>query len=186
MDNFVAKLLEFGSVRPNPNASWAAAPLLVQNDGPSKYRLTFHYRTVNAVTVHQGWPSLHIESELMDLSDREIVAKLDLCQGYCQMPLHRDFQHLHSFSTLKGHFQPTRTAQGVTNGCSNVSSRVETCFQKVREKHNTEPFKAWLDDLLVHAKDADEMVNKLELVFECCEEYNLKLSAMKCELFCAK
>ena len=99
------------------------------------------------------------------------------------MPLHRDSQHLHGFITPKGIFHPTRTAQGVTNGCSNFSSRVEPCFQKVREKYNTDPFKAWLDDLLVYAQVADEMVDKLELFFECCEEYNLKLAAMKCELF---
>ncbi len=41
LDNYVSRLVEFGLVRPNNNAQWAAAPLLVRKAGAAKYRLTF-------------------------------------------------------------------------------------------------------------------------------------------------
>lgn len=183
LDKFVTRLVEYGLVKPNPNASWVAAPLLVAKSGPAKYRLTFDYRPINAVTIQQAWSMPHVESELMDLSNSKFFAKLDLCQGYWQMPLDPESQHLFSFITPRGIFQPTRTTQGVMNGGSNFSSRVEPCFQKIRDAYEIDPFKAWLDDIVTHARTEDELIDKLEMFFKVCEEKNLKLSAKKCLFF---
>lgn len=183
LDKMMGLLVEYGIVNPNPNATWAAAPLIVKKNGPAKYRLTFDYRPINAVTVQKAWSTLHIEAELMDLASSKFFAILDLCQGYWQMPLHPDSQNLHSFITPKGIFKPTRTTQGIMNGGSNFSSRVEPCFQALRDKYDVDPFKAWLDDILTHSSTMSELLEKLELFFQCCERYDLKLSASKCQFF---
>lgn len=69
------------------------------------------------------------------------------------------------------------------NGCSNFSSRVEPCFQAVRDNYAVDAFKAWLDDILTHTASQAELLDRVELFFQCCQKFNLKLSARKCKVF---
>lgn len=43
--------------------------------------------------------------------------------------------------------------------------------------------KAWIDDLIIHAKTESELVNALEKCFRTCKKYNLFLSAKKCSFY---
>lgn len=83
MSTYVGKLEEFGFVKPNTNASWAAAPLLIPKPPPAKFRLTFDIRGVNSATVPVAWPMPHIASELLlDLAGSTCFACIDFCSGY--------------------------------------------------------------------------------------------------------
>ena len=178
MSKFVDTLLEFGFAKPNANAEWASAPLLVQKPGTSKYRMTFDLRRVNRCTKPVTWPMPHIQAELMDMQDSTVFASIDFCAGYWQMPLHEDDQHIHSFITPSGVYQPTRTLQGASNSGPNFQSRVEPCFVSIREA-----LKAWLDDMALHQKDEKRLLLTLGKFFEICRERNLKISAKKTVLF---
>ena len=112
ISTFTTKLEEYGYIKQNKNAKWAAAPLLVPKPPPVNYRLTFDYRPVNAVTETIPWPMPHIESELSDTADSSAFAKLDFCNAYWQLPLDEDGQEALSFTTPKGIMKPMRTPQG--------------------------------------------------------------------------
>jgi hypothetical protein len=40
----------------------------------------------------------------------------------------------------------------------------------------------WIDDLLVYAKDLEELLQALEKVFETLEKFNIKLNPLKTDL----
>ena len=82
MKKFVERLVEYGFVEVNTSAQWAAAPLCVHKPGPSKFRLTFDLRPINAATKPLAWPMPHIESELADLAGSKIFAKIDFVSSY--------------------------------------------------------------------------------------------------------
>lgn len=43
-------------VKKNPNAAWAAAPLVIHKPNPkAQYRLTAEFRPVNAATERMAW-----------------------------------------------------------------------------------------------------------------------------------
>jgi hypothetical protein len=44
----------------------------------------------------------NLQDELHDLHGSEVFATLDFCQGYWQIPLHKDSQDWQSFSTPDG------------------------------------------------------------------------------------
>jgi hypothetical protein len=177
MDRYISKLVEFGFARPNPGATWAAAPLLVAKPAPAKYRLTFDLRPVNAVTVPTAWPMPHLESELADLASSTYFATIDFASGYWQLPLSETSQSLHSFVTPQGIFQPTRMLQGARNSGANFQSRVELCFLSIRQS-----LKAWLDDFLLHHHSESGLLDTLAS-FQICRDRRLKISARKSVLF---
>lgn len=50
MDTYFSKLVEYGYIKPNPSASWKAAPNVVPK-GKCRYCLTIEMRPVNAITI---------------------------------------------------------------------------------------------------------------------------------------
>lgn len=66
-----------------------------------------------------------------------------------------------NFITHKGIFQPTRITQSIMKGGSNLSSRVEPCFQAFWDRFKKDPVKAWMDDFLLHAPSVSELLESL-------------------------
>lgn len=109
-----------GFVRKNPNARWAAAPLVVPKpSSKAKFRMTVDMRPVNAATEATSWPMPHIDSEVYDFKDSNHFATVDFVSGYWQLPLDESSQEAHSIITPKGIYSPTRTQQGATISVAN-------------------------------------------------------------------
>ena len=178
MSAFIKRATEYGFIKENKNATWAAAPLLVVKPNSKNYRLTFDYRPVNAATITVSWPMPHIDSECTDFSGSKFFASMDFCSGFWQLPLHEESQKLLSFITNEGIFCPTRTAQGAKNSSINFQSRVEPCFATLRDH-----LKAWQDDFILHESTEDKLLDIMQKFFDICRSRHLKVSAVKSELF---
>ena len=159
----VDKLEEYGYVKRNADAHWAAAPLLVPKPGTDKFRLTFDLRPVNAATVPTAWPMPHVDAEASDFAGSVSYAVIDFCSGYWQLPLHPDSQNYHSFILPTGTYSPTRTIQGATNSASNFQSKVEPCFAELRDN-----FKAWIDDFVLHAGTEKKLLKVIDRFLDIC------------------
>jgi len=178
MDSFSDKILEYGFGKINTNAKWVSAPVIVPKAGPSKFRMTFDYRPVNAVTNQTVWPMPHIESELSDMAGSTCFASIDFPSGYWQLPLHEDSQEYLSFATANRIIQPTRCTQGAKNCTANFQSKVEPLFHKIRKS-----MKAWIDDFILHQKGEGKHLGTLRQFFLICRKNGLKVSIIKSQFF---
>jgi hypothetical protein len=57
-----------------------------------------------------------------DLHGSEVFATLDFCQGYWQIPLHKDSQDCQSFITPDGVYTPTRVLHGTRIATQHLQS----------------------------------------------------------------
>jgi hypothetical protein len=108
MRDKIRELEELGLVYKNTGAQWASPPLILPKPGPNQYRMAVDLRVPNASTKPTAWPMPSLQDELHDLHGTEVFATLDFCQGYWQIPLHKDSQDCQSFITPDGVYTPTR------------------------------------------------------------------------------
>jgi hypothetical protein len=96
MRDKIHELEELGLVFKNTGAEWASPPLILPKPGPDQYRMTVDLRLPNASTKPTALPTPNLQDELHDLHGSEVFSTLDFCQGYWQIPLHKDSQHCQS------------------------------------------------------------------------------------------
>ncbi|XP_037774848.1 uncharacterized protein LOC119571769, partial [Penaeus monodon] len=81
----VQRLKEQGIIIPSLSP-WASPVVLVPKSSGT-YRLCVDYRKVNAVTVADSFPLPRMDDIIDDLGKARYLTKLDLLQGYYQVPL---------------------------------------------------------------------------------------------------
>jgi hypothetical protein len=92
MRDTIHELEELGLAYKNTGAEWASPPLILLKTGPDQYRMTVDLRVTNASTKPTAWPMPNLQDGLHEFRGSEVFATLDFCQGYWQIPLHKDSQ----------------------------------------------------------------------------------------------
>lgn len=175
---FIAKLETMNFIYRNPESTWASAPLIIPKPSKERWRFTVDLRAVNKVTVPHIWPMPNIETELSRIGSHACYATIDLCHMYWQFPLDKDSQECQSFITPQGVYTPKRVLQGQRNAVTYCQSTMQSILRPILES-----VLVWLDDLLMFAANEDALLNILEKFFRICRQYNVKLHALKCDLF---
>jgi Reverse transcriptase (RNA-dependent DNA polymerase) len=178
MRDRIHELNELGLVYKNTGAEWASPPPILPKPGPDQYRMTVDLRIPNAWKKPTAWPITNHQDELHDLHGSEVFATLDFCQGYWQIPLHKDSQDCQSFITPDTVYTPTRVLHGTRNATQHLQSVIVFMMEDIKSN-----IKVWLDDCLLHTKTEDDLVATLSFFFKKCQEHRLKLYASKCVLF---
>ena len=176
--NKVEELLDLGLIRPNTESAWACAPLIIPKSGPEQFRFTVDLRPVNNQTVPFTWPMPHLETVLQELQGATCYATIDLCHGYWQMPLAEASQECQSFITPDGVYTPNRVLHGQTNATFYFQGIVANICKPIRSN-----ILQWLDDVLLHAKTPEELIQVLSRFLELCQQHNIKLHAKKCRFY---
>ncbi|KAG1956975.1 retrotransposable element [Pimephales promelas] len=103
-----------------------------------------------------------------------VFTKLDLRQGYLQVPLHPASRDLTAFVTHAGVFRYTRMAFGLSSAPS--------CFQKVMSTilAGIPGVAVFLDDIVIHAQDIETHNKHLQRVAQALLQNNLTLNPEKC------
>jgi Reverse transcriptase (RNA-dependent DNA polymerase) len=140
--------------------------------------MTVNLRVPNASTKPTAWPIPSLQDELHDLHGSEVFATLDCCQGYWQIPLHKDSQDCQSFITPDGEYTPTRVLHETRNATQHLQSVLVFMMDDIKSN-----IKAWLDDFLLHTKAEVDLLEPLNFFFKKCQEHGLKLDASKSLLF---
>jgi hypothetical protein len=91
------------------------------------------------------------QDELHDLHGSEVFATLDFCQGYWQIPLHKDSQGCQSFIASDGVYTPTRVQHGTRNAAKYLQSVLVVMVNDIKSN-----IKVWLDNCLLHTKIEDD------------------------------
>jgi hypothetical protein len=170
----VQKWLDQGVIRESNSPYNSGIVMAKKKDG--SYRLCVDYRALNARTVPLPYPMHSIGTVFERVAGSKIFCKLDLANGFLQIPLDEDSAKWTAFSTEDNHFEFVRTPFGLRNSPLH--------FQRVMNRilgpllhHGVEVF---VDDNLVHADTEELLLERLEAVFGILRKYGLKLNSKKC------
>ena len=149
-----------------------ASPVVLVKKKNGEKRLVIDYRRLNAQTERVHFPLPNIDEFLEVLSDAKIFATLDLANGYLQMPLKKEAQPLTAFITLDDTGEFTRAIFGLMNAPFYFVKLMEFALGPLRNQI----LLCYLDDILVIAKDWEQLMARLKMVFEALKRAGLTLN----------
>ena len=135
-------------------------------------------RRVNAMSEATQWPMMNLEAVVEKLSGAKVFFSLDLFKGFWATALSEECREMFSFMTHDAVYTPTRSIQGAWNSSLQFQARMAKLFRDMKDF-----ITCWIDDLLGHASTEEELLDRLEMVFNRAAEVGLKFSAKKSVFF---
>lgn len=156
------------------NASPWISNLVAAKKKSGLLRLCVDLRAVNKAIIPDKYPLPTTEELTAQFYGSTVFSKLDLRQGYLQVPLHPDSRNLTAFITHKGVFRYKRMAFGLSSAPS--------CFQKIMASvfAGIPGVAIYLDDIVVHGATAESHDERLHSVFSAMAKHHLTLNSEKC------
>ena len=102
-----------------------------------------------------------------------------MCSGYYQIEIAEEDRHKTGFLTRYGLYQYKRMPFGLCN----APATFQRAMALVLRGLSWEQVLTYLDDVILLGKSFDEAIANITKVLDRFRHYNLKLKAMKCELF---
>ena len=113
---------------------------------------------------------------MVDLLSARFFGKLDLLQGYWQMPLAEEAREIFTITTPLGLFTPTRVPQGVLNATAYFQGVMTELLVGIK-------CKIWVDDVFFYADTEYELLDTLDEILARLESVGLFAAAHKCTFF---
>lgn len=173
----VTELLDNGIIQ--PSTSSYASPVVLVRKKTGDYRLCIDYRALNKKTVRENYPMPLIDDQLDLLAGNEFYTTLDLASGYYQIPIRESDKHKTGFVTPEGHFEFNRMPFGLANAPSTFQRIMNQVLGSTRHKEAL----AYLDDVIIPAKNFQEGIKRLEKVLSLFSSAGLTLKLSKCIFF---
>ena len=146
-------------------------------------RLCVDFRKLNAISIRDSFPLPRIEEALQAVQAAIWFTSFDLAQGYLQLAMEEeDIQKTAFRAGSSGLFEFTRMPFGLTNAGASFCRLMEMCIGD--QQYVTLLF--YLDDICVFAETADQMLDRIQLVFTRLKEFNLKIKPKKSHFFQAE
>jgi hypothetical protein len=146
---------------------------------PGEWRFCIDYRRLNEVTRSMGWPLPNIADMLRRVGQRKskFFCKLDLTAGCHQTPLDEASRKYTAFKTAFGVYEWNRVPMGLKGAPS--------YFQHVLQSEVLHGLiynicELYIDDVIIFADTAKEMVTNLQLILRRLHEYGITVSPEKC------
>ena len=177
--NEIETYLDNEWVRPS-QSPWGS-PITYVPKKDNTRRLVFDYRRLNKATLPDASPLPRIDDLLATLARSHVYSKIDLKQGYNQIPMQEESIFLTAFVTpipIRGanHFEWTVLPFGLMNA--------PPTFQRVMHHvmQGAEAFTAvYMDDILIHSPSKEEHVEHVTHVLKLLGEFRLHAKPSKCE-----
>ena len=155
---------------------WVGSMVIVKE--PGKLRICLDSNDLNKVVKREHWHIPTPEETFAKLSNSKFISKLDLKNGYWQIPLDEKSSILTTFNTPFGRYRYLRLPFG-------LNSANEIFQKKMIEKFEGIPgVVVMFDDILVVSETLEEHYERLNKVFEQCQKVGIKLNEKKCQFLC--
>jgi hypothetical protein len=169
------KLLEAGFIKEVFHPTWLANPVLVKKKN-GKWRMCVDYTSLNKACPKVPFPLLRIDQIVDSTAGCELLCFLDAYSGYHQIKMKESDQLATSFIT------PFRMFCYVTMpfGLRNAGATYQRCMHYVFGDHIGRTVEAYVDNIVVKTRKADDLVSDLNIAFGCLRANEVKLNLEKC------
>ncbi len=156
------------------SSSCWASPLHMVKKADGTWRPCGDFRRLNLITEPDKYPLPRMDDLAASLSGCKFFSKLDLKQGYHQIPMREEDIKKTAIITPFGLFEYTRMPFGLRNSGQT--------FQRLMDRvlAGLEGVFCYLDNILVASPDSDSHRRHLQQLFDRLREYGLVLNANKC------
>lgn len=162
-----------------PSQSPIVHPVVVAPKATEPFiRVCGDYRWINEYIVKPHWPIPMVKEAMHLLAQGEIYGEADITNSFHQLPLTTHASELLTVSIPKhGAYAPTKMPEGVSSASEHLQRIMSEVFDDFIHER-------WLlvifDNIVVVAKDVEDLLVKSRKFFERCKEYNLFLKFKKC------
>ncbi|GFX79412.1 hypothetical protein TNCV_1715621 [Trichonephila clavipes] len=147
-----------------------------EKDGSS--RTCIDYRKLNQKLVKDKFPLPLIEDVLDTLQEAKVYSTLDLRNGFFHVDVDEDCRKYTSFIVPDGQFQFNKVPFGLSTSPGIFQRYVLSIFRDLTRKGIVI---SYLDDLVIPAKNEQEGLEKLKIIFEVAKKYGLEIKFKKCQ-----
>jgi hypothetical protein len=169
------KLLEAGFIKEVFHPTWLANPVLVKKKN-GKWRMCIDYTSLNKACPKVPFPLPRIDQIVDSTAGCELLCFLDAYSGYHQIKMKESDQLATSFITPFGMFCYVTMSFGLRN----AGATYQRCMQHVFGDHIGQTVEAYVDDIVVKTRKADDLVGDLSIAFSCLRANGVKLNPEKC------
>ena len=175
----VEVMLENGIIIRSDSTEWSQVLLTPKPN--MKWRFCIDFRQLNTAMSQKGWPLPRIEEMLRRIGDRKnsIFGKIDMTNGYHQLPLAMGMRKWTAFITSHGLFNWTRVPMGLKNAAPYFQ---EIMTSEVLNGYVNHICELYMDDCIPYGKTEDEFVQNVSNIFARFKERNIIVSPDKCFL----
>ncbi|KRZ65623.1 Retrovirus-related Pol polyprotein from transposon 17.6, partial [Trichinella papuae] len=176
VQRMVTDMLSRNVIEP-ANSPWSAPIVIVRKkDGSPRFCVDF--RRLNDVTIKDAHPLPRIDDTLEALSGARWFSTLDFSSGYWQIPVDEADRPKTAFSTPFGLYQFRVMPFGLCNAPATFQRLMDVALRGLTWSSCL----AYLDDIIVFGRTAQEHTDRLERVLQRIAETGLKLKPQKCHL----
>jgi hypothetical protein len=169
------KLLEAGFIKEVFHPNWLANPVLVKKKN-GKWQMCVDYTSLNKACPKVPFPLPRIDQIVDSTAGCELLCFLDAYSRHHQIKMKESDQLVTSFIT------PFAMYYYITMpfGLRNAGATYQRCMQHVFGDHIGRTIEAYIDDIVVKTRKADDLVSDLRIAFGCLRANRVKLNPEKC------
>ena len=171
-------MLEAGAIRPS-QSPWCNMVVLVwKKDGILHFCVDF--RCLNTCTKKDSYPLPQIQEALESMVGSVHFSSMDFKSGFWQIKMASESQQYMAFTVGNlGFYEFTRMLFGLCNAPATFQHRMQNTLGELNLTYCV----IYLDDIIVFSHTEEEHLERLRVVFERFQEFNLKLKPLKCSFF---
>ena len=177
MEEELDKMLAAGVVRPSCSPYVSEVVLVKKKTGD--WRFCVDFRPLNRITVLDKHPLPRIQDLVRAVRDSTHFVALDLRAGYWQILMEEKSIPLTAFRCVRGLFEFLVMPFGLSNAPATFQRAMEHIFGDLYFSGAL----TYLDDILVHGRSFDEVLDRLRTVLERLRTAGLTLNLAKCDFF---
>jgi transposase InsO family protein len=174
----ISTLLKCGAIKRSSARAWSQVLLTPKPN--NKWRFCIDFRLLNDATSPKGWPLPRIKELVHRIGHHkpQWFGKMDLTDGYFQMPLAVNSRENTAFITSQGLYEWTRVPIGLKNAAAYFQ---EVITQEVLAGLVMHTCEVYIDDIAIHAATEEQFLTRLEEILLRFRKHNVKLQGKKCE-----
>ena len=172
------ELLESGRIVPS-SSPYGAPILFAEKKGGGGLRMCIDYHSLNSNTITNLWPLPRIDEMLARLRGAKYFSKLDLRDGYHQVPVKESDRFKMAFTCRYGTFE----FNVMTFGFKNAPAHFQRSMNLLLADLLDECVLVYMDDILIYSKTASEHRDHVKQVFARLSAKGWHVKQKKCALF---
>ncbi|GFY30190.1 retrovirus-related Pol polyprotein from transposon 17.6 [Trichonephila clavipes] len=161
-----------------PSSSEYASPIVMVKKKDGSSRMCIDYRKLNQKLVKDKFPLPIIEDVLDTLQEAKVYSTLDLRNGFFHVDVDEVCRKYTSFIVPDGQFEFNKVPFGLSTSPGVFQRYVSSIFRDLTRKGIVI---SYLDDLVIPAKNEQEGLEKLKIIFEVAKKYGLEIKFKKCQ-----